>query len=122
MNRLNQSELATFSILPRWGLSLGILIFSILSPLQRCLCRVKAVKSRPVNSIRDVIFPILKDRSARHICCAYGNLVFFYSTMFLLGGSGIPHLNTDKSPLGYVACFLNLSFDVLSVICRLHNL
>jgi hypothetical protein len=24
--------------------------------------------------------------------------------------------------LGYVACFLNLSFDVLSVICRHHNL
>ena len=26
------------------------------------------------------------------------------------------------SPPGYVACFLNLSFDVLSVIFRLHNL
>jgi hypothetical protein len=43
--------------------------------LQRCLCRVEAVKSRPVHSIRDVIFPILEDRSARHNCCACGNLV-----------------------------------------------
>jgi hypothetical protein len=39
-----------------------------------------------------------------------------------LGGSNIPKLNTVESPLGYVACFLNLSFDVISVICRLHNL
>jgi hypothetical protein len=31
-------------------------------------------------------------------------------------------LNTVESPLGYVACLLNLSFDVLSVICRLQNL
>jgi hypothetical protein len=34
----------------------------------------------------------------------------------------IPHLNTVEAPLWYVTCFLNLSFDVLSVICRLHNL
>jgi hypothetical protein len=60
----------------RVGLSSGIFIFSILSPHQRCLCRVEAVKSRPVQSIRDVIFPILKDRSARHYCCACGNLDF----------------------------------------------
>ena len=31
-------------------------------------------------------------------------------------------LNTVRSPLGYVACFLNLPFDVLSVLCGLHNL
>jgi hypothetical protein len=43
------------------------------------------------------------------------------SASFLLGGSSIPHLNTVESPLGYDACFLNLSFDVISVICRLHN-
>jgi hypothetical protein len=36
--------------------------------------------------------------------------------------SSIPHLNTVESHLGYVACFLNLSFDVLSVICSLHNI
>jgi hypothetical protein len=27
-----------------------------------------------------------------------------------------------ESPLGYVACFLKFSFDVISVICMLHNL
>jgi hypothetical protein len=27
-----------------------------------------------------------------------------------------------ETPKGYVACFLNLSFDVLSVICRIHYL
>jgi hypothetical protein len=99
------------------GLSLGILIFSILSPHQCCLCRVEAVKSRHVHSIRDVIFQILKDRSARHFCCAYNLFIFFYSAIFLLGGSSIPHLNTVESPLRYVACFLNLSIGVLSVIC-----
>jgi hypothetical protein len=57
------------------GLSLGILIFSILSPHQRCLCRVETIKSRPVHSIRELIFPILKDRSAKHYCCTCGNLV-----------------------------------------------
>ena len=31
-------------------------------------------------------------------------------------------LNTIWPPSGYVACFLNLSLDVLYVICRLHNL
>jgi hypothetical protein len=46
----------------------------------------------------------------------------FDSAIFLLGCSSIPHLNTVESPMGYVACFLNLSFDVFSVICRLHNL
>jgi hypothetical protein len=46
----------------------------ISSPHQRCLWRVDAVKSRPVHSIRDVIFPILKGRSARHHCCACGIL------------------------------------------------
>jgi hypothetical protein len=43
---------------------------SILSPHHRCLCRVEAVKSRPVHSIRGVLFSILKDRSALHYCCA----------------------------------------------------
>jgi hypothetical protein len=45
-----------------------------------------------------------------------------YSASFLLGGSSIPYLNTVESPLGYEACFLNLSLVVISVICRLHNL
>jgi hypothetical protein len=40
----------------------------------------------------------------------------------MLRGSSISHLNTAELLLGYVACFLNLSFDVLSVICRLYNL
>jgi hypothetical protein len=37
----------------------GIPFFSILSQHQRCLCRVEAVKSRPVHSIRAVKFQIL---------------------------------------------------------------
>jgi hypothetical protein len=52
----------------------------------------------------------LKDRSARHYCCACVFLCSFYLTSFLLGVSSILHLNTVESPLGYVACFLNLSF------------
>jgi hypothetical protein len=32
------------------------------------------------------------------------------------------YLNNVESPWGHVACFLNLSFDVLSVIRRLHSL
>jgi Tat protein secretion system quality control protein TatD with DNase activity len=32
------------------------------------------------------------------------------------------YFNNVESPLGYVAFFLNLSFDVLSLIRRLHNL
>ena len=29
----------------------------------------KAVKSLPIHSIRDAIFPILKNRSAQQCCC-----------------------------------------------------
>jgi hypothetical protein len=47
----------------------------------------------------------------------------FSKKIFELGGSNIlTYLNNVESPLGYVACFLNLYFDVLSVIRRLHNL
>jgi hypothetical protein len=41
---------------------------------------------------------------------------------FLVGWFQYSYLNNLEWPLGYVACFLNLSFDVLSVIRRLHNL
>jgi hypothetical protein len=61
-------------------------------------------------------------RSARHYFCACGIFVLSIRISFLLGGSSITHLNTVESTLGYVACFLNLSFDVISVIRRLHNL
>ena len=64
MNRLNQTEPATFLQFCHFGRSLGIPFFFILHSHQRCLCRVEAVKSRPVHTIRDVIFPILKDRAA----------------------------------------------------------
>jgi hypothetical protein len=53
------------------------------------------------------------------LCLWY--LSSFYLASFLLGGSSIPQLNTVESPLVYVTCFLNLSFDVMSVISRLHN-
>jgi hypothetical protein len=51
-------------------------------------------------------------------------VVFLVSTFrhFLVGWFQYSYLNNVESPLGYVACFLNLSFDVLSVIRRLHNL
>jgi hypothetical protein len=51
-------------------------------------------------------------------------VVFLVSTFrhFLVGWFQYSYLNIVESPLRYVACFLNLSFDVLSVICRLHNL
>jgi hypothetical protein len=101
----------------RVWLSLGILMFSVLSPHQRCLCRVEAVKSRPVHSIRDVIFPIHKD----HYCCACGIFSFNFSefsswvvSIFLLEYCWIT--------LRIFCLLFNLSFDVLSVICRLHNL
>jgi hypothetical protein len=41
---------------------------------------------------------------------------------FLVGWFHYTYMNNIESPIGYVACFLTLSCDVLSVICRLHNL
>jgi hypothetical protein len=106
----------------RVRLSLGILISLYFFATLALFVPYGGCKSRPVHSIRDVIFPILKDRSARHYCCACCNLVLsirlfscwvvlVYLTWVLL-----------DHPKDNVACFLNLSFDVLSVICRLHNL
>jgi hypothetical protein len=47
--------------------SLGIPYFSIFyRHINMCLCRVDAVKSHPVHSVRDVLFPILKDRLGQH--------------------------------------------------------
>jgi hypothetical protein len=63
---------------------------------------------------------LLKGERRKLLCFWY--LRSFHSAIFLFFGSSIPHLNTVESPLGYVACFLNSSFHVLYVICRLHNL
>jgi hypothetical protein len=52
-------------------------------------------------------------------------LVVFLVSIFqhvLVGWFQYSYLNNIESPLGYVACFLNLFFDVLSVILRLQNL
>jgi hypothetical protein len=51
-------------------------------------------------------------------------VVFLFSTFrhFLVGWFQYSYLNNVESPLGNVACFLTLSFDVLSVICKLHNI
>jgi hypothetical protein len=74
-------------------------------------------KSRPVHSIRNVIFPILKDRSARHNCCACVILVL-----------SIRHLSSWVVPVLLTLILLNHpkdmwpAFDVISVIRRLHNL
>jgi hypothetical protein len=45
-----------------------------------------------------------------HYCCVCGFFVLSFLASFLLGGSSIPQFNTVESPLGYVACFLNLSY------------
>jgi hypothetical protein len=52
----------------------------------------------------------------------YLTLCSIFSASFWLGSFSILQLNTVESPLGYEACFSNLSFGVKSVICRLHNL
>jgi hypothetical protein len=56
------------------GLSLGVQYLSTLWSHPCYFCRVAAVKSLPIHLINDVILSILKDRSARHNCCA---CVFF---------------------------------------------
>ena len=54
---------------------------SYLASQQRCLCSVAAVKSLPVHTVRAVIFPIFKDRSARFLCRAsgtFGSFVYYF--------------------------------------------
>jgi hypothetical protein len=67
-------------------------------------------KSRPVHLTKDVIFSILKDRSAQHYYCCLWYFSSFYTAICLLGGSSIPHMNTFETPLGYVSSFLNFVF------------
>jgi hypothetical protein len=71
MNRLNQTEPATFFNFAVLSFFLGILFFSISLSHPWYLCRAAAVKSLPVHLINDVIFSILEDRSAPHYCCVY---------------------------------------------------
>ena len=52
-------------------------IMFYLASQQRCLCRVAAVKSLPVHTIRAVIFPIFKDRAARYLCRVSGTFGSF---------------------------------------------
>jgi hypothetical protein len=59
-----------------------------------------------------VIITILENRSARHKCCACGNLVLSIRLFFLLCGSSIPHLNT------VVFSFRAQAFFYLGTICR----
>jgi hypothetical protein len=59
----------------RVGLSLRILISLYFIAKSALFVQCGGCKHSPVHSIRDVIFSILKDRSARHNCCACGNLV-----------------------------------------------
>jgi hypothetical protein len=55
-----------------------------LSPHQLCLCRVEAVKCRPVHSIKDVIFSF---STTLFLCLWYFSS--FYSAIFLFGGPNI---------------------------------
>jgi hypothetical protein len=71
------------------------LFLYILSPSQRYLCHVEAVKSRPVYLIRDVIpisDPYRSFSTTLLLCLWYFSS--FYPATFLLDGSRIPHLNT----------------------------
>jgi hypothetical protein len=77
---------------------LKVIVINYQFSLQRCLCRVEAVKSRPVHSIRDVIFPILRDRSARHYCCACGNFSFNFSAFSIFGWFQYSYLNILNPP------------------------
>jgi hypothetical protein len=54
---------------------LGILYFSLFYPPSALFVPCVGLKSGPVHTIRDVIYSILKDRSARYYCCACGILV-----------------------------------------------
>jgi hypothetical protein len=46
----------------------------------------------------------------------------FLFCIFLAWWFHYSYLNNVEPPIGYVACFLNFTSDVISVICRLHNL
>jgi hypothetical protein len=49
-------------------------------------------------------------------------VLFFLFDSFQVWWFQYSFLNNVESPLRYVAWFLNLSFDAISVICRLHNI
>jgi hypothetical protein len=69
---------ATFSILPFWTFfkDFSFLYYIATSALLvPCGGRKKLAVH---NTIRDVIFPILEDRSTCHYCCVCGTVMFFY--------------------------------------------
>ena len=105
-----------------WSERYPIVLF--LSPQQRCLCRVAAVKSLPVHLIRAVIFRSF--RIVQHsIYVVFVEQFSFIQDYLGSGGSNTPAstaLGIVELPLAYGVCFLILSFDSVSVICRLHNL
>jgi hypothetical protein len=87
MNRLNQIE-STFSFFYTYFRdSISLYIH------HRFLCRVEAVKCRPVHTILDAIFPILDDLWTLYYICRFGTL--------------------------FLSCFLVFR---RSVMCRLHNI
>jgi hypothetical protein len=77
MNRLNQTKPVTFSILSCLAFLRDSLFHYNLSPHQRFLFRVKAVKSRPLHSIKDVQHDIL-------VACLWYVLVLSIG-LFLVG-------------------------------------
>jgi hypothetical protein len=86
---------------------------------------VAAVKSLPVHLIKDVIFSILEDRSARHYCNVYVFYVLFLvSSIWPFSTWVVPVFLLEYCliTLGICCLLFKLSFYVLSVICRLHNL
>jgi hypothetical protein len=100
MNRLNQTEPATFSIFFRVGLSLEVLISlyfiatsALFVPCGGCK-KSEAVKSRPVHLIMDVIFPILKDIfSMTLLLCLDGRLHLTVPSMNRLNQPSLQHFS-----------------------------
>jgi hypothetical protein len=72
------TELATFSILPCWAFFKDSYFSNLYSHQSALFVPCGGCKSRPVHLIRDVIFPILKDRSARYLWRTCGILVLSF--------------------------------------------
>ena len=107
--RSDQTEPATFSFLSCWA-TCGFPILSLLVAQQRCLCRVAAVKSLPVHSIRAVIFSI--SQIVQHDIDVVFDVHFSFSTSpFRLGWFQYSRLYSwvlFNHPWGYGVCFFVL--------------
>jgi hypothetical protein len=88
MNRLNQTEPATFSILTWWAFFRNsIFLYFIVTTVLFVSCRGRKNSPRTCNQDVVQVLSILEDRSARYNCCVYIFMVFLLSSiwLFLLG-------------------------------------